>query len=116
MRDDRAEIGKIVEISADTVGCWLKLDKKALAVNTRGRKKGDGNLLAQEQDEAIRRLLIDKTPDQHQHAVCVVDAQELIRSHTGVPLAIRTVGEYLRRWGMTPQIPQKRAYEQRAPW
>lgn len=29
-------------------------------------------------------------------------------------MPIRTVGEYLKRWGMTPQKPQKRAYEQRA--
>ena len=27
-------------------------------------------------------------------------------------MPIRTVGEYLKRWGMTPQKPLKRAYEQ----
>jgi len=27
-------------------------------------------------------------------------------------MPIRTVGEYLRRWGFTPQKPVKRAYEQ----
>lgn len=30
-------------------------------------------------------------------------------------MPIRTVGEYLKRWCMTPQKPQKHAYEQRAP-
>jgi hypothetical protein len=38
--------------------------------------------------------------------------RELIVNETGVELAIRRVGEYLKRWGMTPQ---KRAYEQRDP-
>jgi len=41
--------------------------------------------------------------------------RELIRSQCGVELPVRTVGDYLKRWGMTPQKPQKRAYEQRAP-
>lgn len=34
---------------------------------------------------------------------------------TGIELSIRKVGKYLKRWGMTPQKPQKRAYEQRDP-
>ena len=28
-------------------------------------------------------------------------------------MPLRTVGEYLKRWGFTPQKPLKRAYEQR---
>jgi transposase len=114
----RAEIGEIVGVHADTVGRWLKLDKKALAVNTRGRKKGDGNLLTQEQEKTIRGLIIDRTPDQLKMAYALWTRQavrELIATETGIELAIRTVGNYLKRWGMTPQKPQKRAYEQRAP-
>jgi transposase len=114
----RAEIGKIVGVHADTVGRWLKLDKKSLALQKSGRKKGDGCLLSDEQAEQIRRLLIDKTPDQLKmsYALWTRQAvQELIEDETGVALAIRTVGEYLKRCGMTPQKPQKRAYEQREP-
>lgn len=114
----RAEIGAMVGVHADTVGRWLKIDKKSLALNTRGRSKGDGSLLAPEQAQAIRRLIIDQTPDQLKmpYALWTRQAvQELIRERTGVVLAIRTVGDYLKRWGMTPQKPQKRAYEQRAP-
>ena len=36
----------------------------------------------------------------------------LIAQVNGVKMPIRTVGEYLKRWGMTPQKPLKRAYEQ----
>ena len=36
----------------------------------------------------------------------------LIAQVSGVQMPIRTVGEYLKRWGMTPQKPLKRAYEQ----
>jgi len=38
---------------------------------------------------------------------------QYIGREVGVELAIRATGEYLRRWGFTPQEPIKRAYEQR---
>jgi len=37
----------------------------------------------------------------------------LIEQEFGLVLPIRTVGEYLKRWGFTPQKPIRRAYEQR---
>lgn len=40
-------------------------------------------------------------------AVC-----ELIKQELGLSMPIRTCGEYLKRWGFTPQKPAKRAYEQ----
>lgn len=38
--------------------------------------------------------------------------QRLIEAEYGVVLPLRTMGEYLKRWGYTPQRPAKRAYEQ----
>jgi hypothetical protein len=38
--------------------------------------------------------------------------QELIQQQTGQSLPIRTVGEYLKRWGYTPQKPVRKAYKQ----
>ncbi len=38
--------------------------------------------------------------------------QELIRRRWSIELPIRTVGDYLKRWGFTPQKPLERAYEQ----
>lgn len=38
--------------------------------------------------------------------------QRLIADECGVAMPIRTVGEYLKRWGYTPQKQLKRAYEQ----
>lgn len=114
----RAEIGEILGIHADTIGRWLKLDKHSLKVNRGGRKKGDANLLTADEEEQIRAKIIDKSPDQLKLSYALWTRQavkELIAQETGVELAIRTVGDYLKRWGMTPQKPQKRAYEQRAP-
>ena len=114
----RAEIGEIVGVHADTVGRWLKLDIRHLKVNRGGRKKGDARLLSTQEEKHIRTKIIDKMPDQLklEYALWTRKAvQELIARETGVHLAIRSVGEYLKRWGMTPQKPQKRAYEQSAP-
>ena len=38
---------------------------------------------------------------------------ELIERECGIALKVRAVGNYLKRWGFTPQKPIKRAYEQR---
>lgn len=114
----RAEIGEIVGIHADTIGRWLKLDKNQLGYDKPGRKTGTGRRLDAEQEQRIKAVLIDKTPDQLKMPYALwtrESVRELVRNRYGVDLPIRTVGDYLKRWGMTPQKPQKRAYEQRAP-
>lgn len=114
----RVEIGEIVGAHADTVGKWLKLKKQDLVLKKRGRKPGTQKQLSDEHERHIKRLIIDKTPDQLKLAYALwtrESVRELILQETGVDLSIRTVGNYLKRWDMTPQKPQKRAYEQRAP-
>ena len=113
----RSEIGAIVGVHADTVGRWLKLDKRNLQVNRGGRKYSEARRLTTEAENAIRKKLIDKTPDQLKlkNALWTRQTiQELIHHETGLLLPARTVSDYLKRWGMTPQKPQKRAYERRA--
>ena len=111
----RAEIGEIVGVHADTVGRWLKLNPRALKVNRGGRKPGEGRQLTMDQEKEIRGMVVDKTPDQLKmpYALWTRKAvMELIKRQTGIDMPIRTVGEYLKRWGFTPQKPVKRAYEQ----
>lgn len=114
----RAEIGKILNVHPDTIGKWLKLKDHELALKKRGPKLGEYRLLTHEQEERIKRLIIEKTPDQLKLDYALwtrKSVQELILQETGIELAIRSIGTYLKRWGMTPQKPQKRAYEQRDP-
>ena len=40
--------------------------------------------------------------------------QDLVRRRWSIELPIRTVGDYLKRWGFTPQKPLKRDYGQNA--
>ena len=115
----RAAIGEIVGVHADTVGRWLKAyaaqGTKALKLKTRGRREGSGRRLDEKQEGLILRLLVDKTPDQLKMPYALwtrESVRELIKAQLGITLPIRTVGHYLKRWGMTPQKPVKQAYEQ----
>ena len=115
------DIGEQVGVHSLTVGRWVRTYQaegiKALkACEQQGRPVGSGRLLSPEQEKSIQRLLIDKTPDQLKlrYAPWTREAvQQLIWQETGVKVAIRTIGTYLKRWGFTVQKPKKQAYEQR---
>ena len=114
------EIAEQVGVHYLTVGRWLAKYRvsgmKALLTQVRGRRLGSGRQLSVEQEQRLRRLLIDKTPDQLklQYALWTRQAvQQLIKQETGLMVPIRSVGEYLKRWGFTVQKPKKQAYEQR---
>jgi transposase len=106
----------ISESHASTI--WQRYKKEgssAIKLGKRGRRHGEKRSFLPEQEKQIQRCLIDKTPDQLKlnFALWTRDAVRLlIKSHCGISMPIRTVGEYLKRWGFTPQKPIKRAYEQ----
>jgi len=68
------------------------------------------------QEKEIRELIRDKTPEQLKLPFALwtrKSVRDLMRQRTGIMIPIRTVGEYLSRWGYTPQRLLKKAYEQR---
>jgi transposase len=85
----------------------------ALTLKKRGRRPGSGALSAA-QVRQIRRLVVSKMPDQLALPFYLWTREavrQLIVQRTGVRLALTTVGQYLRAWGLTPQKPARRAYE-----
>lgn len=113
------EVAKIVGVSerhsSMTWQRYQREGRQALKVGTRGRRQGESRKLTAEQEAGIRKLLIDKTPDQLklQFALWTRDAVRLaIKKEYGMELPLRTITDYLKRWGFTPQKPTKRAYEQ----
>jgi transposase len=111
----RAQIGEIVGVHADTVGRWIKLSARQLQINRGGRKLGHGRHLNAEQEKHIQRLIIDKLLERLKSDYVLWTRKavmEQIEQETGLSMRIRTVGEYPRRWGFTPQKPIKSAYEQ----
>jgi transposase len=94
---------------------YKKEGSKAIKLGRRGRRTGEQRTLSSDQESELRKALIDKTPDQLKlpFALWTRDAVKLlVRQLFDIEMPIRTVGEYLKRWGFTPQKPVKRAYEQ----
>ncbi len=87
----------------------------AIRPSARGRARGDGRCLSAAQEEAIRRTIIDKRPEQLKMDFFLwsrAAVGQLIEQEYGIKLQVRSVGKYLARWGFTPQKPIRRAYEQ----
>jgi transposase len=80
-----------------------------------GRKVGEKRLLTAPQENAMRKFIQDKTPEQLKLPYALwtrAAVAQLIQERIGVKLAVRTIGKYLARWGFTPQKPMRKAYEQ----
>lgn len=113
------EVAKIVGVSVGHVSrTWQKYlngGQKAITLGQRGRRHGEQRVLTREQEDELQRLIVERTPDQLKLPFALWTRQAvrtLIKERYGLNLPIRTVGEYLSRWGFTPQKPIKRAYEQ----
>jgi transposase len=88
----------------------------ALMPQVRGKKVGGGRRLTVEQEKAIQRIICDQRPEQLKMEFALwsrAAVMELVKQEYGIQLSVRGVGNYLARWGFTPQKPIKKAYEQR---
>lgn len=94
---------------------YLRDGSSAIKLGRRGRRHGGSRRLTEEQEIELKKLMVDKTPDQLKlpFALWNRDAVRLaIKQRYGNDLPLRTITDYLKRWGFTPQKPIKRAYEQ----
>jgi len=113
------EIAEIVGIHTSTACQFYKNYEKgghtAVKIKKRGRPKGSCRTLEPEQENRLKKAITDKTPDQLKFPFALWTrraVQQLIKQLFFIEMPIRTVGEYLNRWGFTPQKPLRRAYEQ----
>lgn len=113
------EIAEIVGVHYSTVRKWWKTYEregpKGVRIKKRGRRAGQNRTLSPEQEREAQRLIVDKMPDQLKMPFALWTrraVQLLVKERWGIAMPIRTVGEYLKRWGFTPQKPLRRAYEQ----
>ncbi len=113
------EIADIVGVYPTTVGKWWRAYQKdgakSIRIKKRGRRTGACRTLSAEQEKQVQKVIVDKEPDQLKLPFALwtrIAVQQLIRHLYSIKMPIRTVGEYLKRWGYTPQKPLRRAYEQ----
>jgi transposase len=113
------EISQIVGVHTSTACQFYKAYEKgganAVKIKKRGRPKGSCRTLDPDQEKRLKKAITDHTPDQLKFPFALWTrraVQQLIKQLFSINMPIRTVGEYLSRWGFTPQKPLRRAYEQ----
>jgi transposase len=113
------DIAAILGVREETVSRWCsRYDRggqAALPGDRTGRPIGSGRLLNRDQEQRIQETIETKSPQELEipSALWTRQAvQEVIKQQVGIRLPIRTVGEYLRRWGFTPQKPVRKASKQ----
>jgi len=109
-------VADLLEVSRGAVNMWCRraeeLGDDALRKGRRGNPSGPR--LQGAQAAIICNIIRDRTPDQLNFPFYLWTreaVQRLIYERFGIQLAIRTVGDYLARWGFTVQKPIVRAYE-----
>lgn len=115
-----AEIAEITGLSPNVVYITIRKYKAkglaALKPQKRGRSQGEKRTLSKEQESTLKKIITEKNPDQLKMKCCLWTrnaVQQLIKEKYGITMPIRTVGEYLRRWGFTVQRPAKQAMNQK---
>lgn len=112
-------VADLVGVVRETVSRWwsayVEGGLDAIPQDRTGRPRGSGRTLDDEQSLHIQSLMNGHTPDEQgigsplwtRRAV-----RDLIHKEYGIQMPIRTVGEYLKRWGYTPKKPRRKALHQ----
>ncbi len=90
----------------------------ATELKTRGRKKGEHKKLPVEQEKELKKLLIRKTPDQlglDFHLWSREAIQQVLKEEFDIEFPLRTVTDYLKRWGVSYPEPVKEVPEKGQP-
>ena len=96
------------------ISAWEKGGKKAVAIGKRGREVGVQRRLSATQEDMLMKLMCDKNPSQMKLPFALWNRkaiQQMIYDLWQIRLALRTISDYMKRWGFTPQKPAKAAYE-----
>jgi transposase len=112
----RTRVAELLQVSRFAVYGWLQRATEGGDEALRKRKRGNpsGPRLAGTQAAMICNIIRDHRPEQVKLPFFLWTreaVQRLIEERCGVHLAVRTVGDYLARWGFTVQKPVVRAYE-----
>ena len=116
----QTHVAELLGVSRMAVGMWCR---KAESQGTDALKKGKrgnptGPRLQGTQAATICDIIRDHRPEQMKLPFFLWTReaiQRLIEDKCGITLAIRTIGDYMARWGFTVQKPVVRVYERSEP-
>lgn len=113
----KSEAARVFSVSRTAVHHWTKAvneqGSRALKAKKRGRRPS--SRLVPHKAATTVRLLTQKCPDQLGLPFALwtrEGVRQFLEQRYGVSVSVWTVGRYLKRWGLTPQKPLRRAYEQ----
>lgn len=113
------DISEFLGVHPNTVSEWwseyIDAGEAALYQQKRGRELGEGRTLSPSEETTVETAIRGHFPEEYgiESALWTRKAvRALIEQLCEVKMPIRTVGEYLKRWGYSPQKPSQRAYEQ----
>ena len=114
-----ADVADLLGVSRETVCRWWTAyaagGLEALPGDRTGRPVGSGRTLSDEQARRIQDLIDDHSPEELGIAAALWTrkaVRDLIRKEYGIDMPVRTVGEYLKRWGYTAKVPRRHAKDQ----
>jgi transposase len=117
--EKQVQVARTLGVSTWSVCQWVKKARHKGVTSLKAKRRGGRKpaLLKAWQAARIVGIIREKNPDQLKLPLPYVlwtreAVQKLIFQKYGLQLALRTISDYLARWGMTPQKPVSRAYEQ----
>src|SRR3954468_6412503 len=115
----QADVADLLGVSRETVSRWWTayadggLD--AIPSDRTGRPVGSGRTLSEDQARHIQQQIDDHSPEDLGIPAALWTrkaVRDLIRKEYGIDMPVRTVGEYLKRWGYTAKVPRRHAKDQ----
>lgn len=114
-----SEISEALDVHASSVRKWWRLYKKygisGLILKKRGAKPGTNLKLNFDQLKILKESIINKSPNKFKipHLLWTRKTIKfLIFKLWNIHIPLRTISDYMKRLGFTPQKPLKRAYQQ----
>jgi transposase len=114
-----AEVADLLGVARETVSRWWSAYRaggvEALPHDRSGRPLGSGRTLTDAQAARLQQLIDGHSPEALGIAAPLWNrraVRDLIRRECAVAMPLRTVGEYLRRWGYTAKRPRRHARDQ----
>jgi transposase len=114
----QVEVSRVMSLPERTIRRWVAQMKREggtdIEPKRRGRRAGEAAALNVRQMKRIEGMVLGKMPDQLRLPLYLWTREAvgaLIEREYGVALSAASIGNYLKRWGMSPQKPVRRAYE-----
>jgi transposase len=120
-RKNKSQIAKMYQVTPDIIKKWIDnyetYGEKSFTQDKRGAKKFQHSALNKQQQNWLKKQLINKTPEQFQFPFALWTRKlvaEIIFKKYRIRVDVSTAGEYLKNFGMTTQKPILKSYKQQS--